>query len=78
MTDADSTQRAVLGALSDAHPRMLPIGELEAVLGRPDTEQAVRRLSDDGLANVLGERVGLSRPAVRLGQLVPLQVDDDV
>jgi hypothetical protein len=70
MTDYDSAQRAVLGALLDAHPRLLGTDELED--GLPDvprTREALRVLVGDGLATRLGDRVGASRAAVRFDAL---------
>jgi hypothetical protein len=71
MTDYDSGQRAVLRALLAAHPRMLGIDELVAQLAEvPRAREALRVLVDDGLANRLGDRVGLSRAAVRFDALL--------
>ena len=73
MTDYDSAQRAVLGALLAAHPRMLDADELpDRLAGVPRVREALRVLVDDGLATRLGDRVGLSRAAVRFEALVPL------
>ena len=70
MTDPNATQRAVLGALFRAHPRMLGIDELAHELpGIPRVREALRVLVDDGLATQLGELVGVSRAAVRFQAL---------
>jgi hypothetical protein len=73
MTDHDAPQRIVLGYLLDAHPRLLSIDELEAAL--PDVSrvrEALRVLVEDGLATRLGDRVGVSRAAVRFDVLKPI------
>ena len=70
MTDPNASQRAVLKALFQAHPRMLGIEELAEEL--PDVarvREALRVLVDDGLATQLGELVGVSRAAVRFQAL---------
>jgi len=73
MTDHDASQRIVLGFLLDAHPRMLGIDELETQLADvPRVREALRVLVDDGLANRLGDRVGMSRAAVRFDALKPI------
>jgi hypothetical protein len=73
VTDYDSAQRAVLGALLAAHPRMLDADELaDGLVGVPRVREALRVLVDDGLATRLGDRVGLSRAAVRFDALAPL------
>jgi hypothetical protein len=70
MTDYNSAQRAVLGALLEAHPRLLGLDELEAQLAQvPRAREALRVLVDDGLATRLGDRVGVSRAAVRFDAL---------
>jgi hypothetical protein len=70
MTDPDFAQRVVLGALLGAHPRMLGLDELAAQLvGVPRVREALRVLVDDGLATRLGDRVGVSRAAVRFDAL---------
>ena len=70
MTDHDSPQRIVLGALLDAHPRLLGMDELAAQLAHvPRMREALRVLVDDGLATRLGDRVGVSRAAVRFEAL---------
>ena len=72
MADYDSAQRAVLGALLAAHPRMVDKDELIARLSdHPRVREALRVLIDDGLATRLGDRVGLSRAAVRFDELKP-------
>ena len=73
MTDYDLAQRAVLGALLAAHPRMLGADELaDRLAGVPRVREALRVLVDDGLATRLGDRVGVSRAAVRFDALAPL------
>jgi hypothetical protein len=73
MTDHDLAQRAVLGALLAAHPRMLAIDELVAELPEiPRVREALRVLVDDGLVTRLGDRVGCSRAAVRFDALAPV------
>jgi len=72
MTDPDATQRLVLGALLDAHPRLIGRDELTAKLADvPRVREALRVLVDDGLATQLGDRVGVSRAAVRFAVLRP-------
>jgi len=73
VTDYDLAQRAVLGALLAAHPRMLGADELvDRLSGVPRVREALRVLVDDGLATRLGDRVGVSRAAVRFDALAPL------
>ena len=73
MRDYDEPQRAVLGALLRAHPRMVGIDDLEAQLADlPRVREATRVLVDDGLATRLGDRIGCSRAAVRFDALAPL------
>jgi len=73
VTDYDLAQRAVLGALLAAHPRMLGADELaDRLAGVPRVREALRVLVDDGLATRLGDRVGVSRAAVRFDALAPL------
>ena len=73
MTDPSSTQRIVLGALLEAHPRLLGVDELTARLAEvPRVREALKVLVDDGLATRLGDRVGVSRAAVRFEALGPL------
>jgi hypothetical protein len=70
VTDYDLAQRAVLGALLTAHPRLLDIDELAAHLSDvPRAREALRVLVADGLATQLGDRVGVSRAAVRFDTL---------
>jgi len=72
MSDHDFAQRTVLGALLRAHPRMLGVDELVAQLSDvPRVREALRVLVDDGLATQLGDRVGVSRAAVRFEALSP-------
>jgi len=69
----NAAQQAVLRALFDTHPRLVGIEELVARLADvPRAREALRVLVDDGLATRLGDRVGLSRAAVRLDALAPL------
>jgi hypothetical protein len=70
MSDHDLPQRLVLGALLDAHPRLLEANELAVRLPDvPRVDQVVRVLVDDGLATRMGDLVGASRAAVRLDAL---------
>lgn len=70
MTDPYSSQRAVLGALLNAHPQLLDVDELAARLPDvPRVREALRVLVDDGLATRLGDRVGVSRAAARFNTL---------
>lgn len=70
MTDYDAPQRSVLAFLLAAHPRLLGVEELEARLPEvPRVREALRVLIDDGLATRLGDRVGVSRAAVRFEAL---------
>jgi len=70
MSDYGTTQRAILGALLAAHPRLLGIEELDARVGDvPRPREALRVLVGDGLATQLGDRVGASRAAVRFDAL---------
>jgi hypothetical protein len=70
MTDHDVSQRMVLGALLDAHPRLIGVDELNARLPDvPRVREALKVLVDDGLATRLGDRVGVSRAAVRFDVL---------
>jgi hypothetical protein len=73
MTDHNVAQRTILRVLLEAHPRMLGVEELVALLDEvPRAREALRVLVDDGLATRLGERVGLSRAAVRFDALSPV------
>lgn len=70
MTDHDHAQRAVLGTLLQAHPRMLGLDDLTAELSDvPRVREALRVLVEDGLATQLGGRIGVSRAAVRFDVL---------
>jgi hypothetical protein len=70
VTDYDLAQRSVLRALLEAHPRLLNVGELDDRLPDvPRVREALRVLVDDGLATRLGDRVGVSRAAVRFDAL---------
>ena len=72
MTDPDAAQRLVLRTLLDAHPRLVGIDELAARLADvPLVREAVAVLVDDGVATRLGDRVGVSRAAVRFAVLRP-------
>jgi hypothetical protein len=72
MTDPDAPQRLVLSALLDSHPRLIGIDELiESLPDVPRMREALRVLVDDGLATQLGDRVGVSRAAVRFSVLRP-------
>jgi hypothetical protein len=73
MPDPNHNQRAVLGVLLRAHPRLLDVNELTAQLSDvPRVREALRVLVDDGLATRLGDRVGVSRAAVRFNALGPV------
>ena len=73
MTDHNVAQRTVLRVLLEAHPRMLGLEELVALLDDiPRSREALRVLVDDGLATRLGDCVGLSRAAVRFDALSPV------
>jgi hypothetical protein len=73
MTDPYGAQRAVLGTLLKAHPRLLGVDELAAQLSDvPRVREAVRVLTDDGLVTRLGDRVGVSRATVRFAALAPV------
>jgi hypothetical protein len=73
MSDHDIAQRAVLRALLETHPRLVGVDELVAQLGDvPRPREALRVLVDDGLATRLGDRVGVSRAAVRFDALSPV------
>jgi hypothetical protein len=70
VTDYDLAQRSVLRTLLEAHPRLLDVGELDDRLPDvPRVREALRVLVDDGLATRLGDRVGVSRAAVRFDAL---------
>ena len=72
MPDPYDNQRAVLGVLLHAHPRMLDVSEITGQLSEvPRVREALRVLIDDGLATRLGDRVGVSRAAVRYNALGP-------
>jgi DNA-binding GntR family transcriptional regulator len=72
MTDLDAAQRLVLRALLDAHPRLIGIDELaEQLADVSRVREALSVLVDDGLATRLGDRVGVSRAAVRFAVLGP-------
>jgi hypothetical protein len=71
--DLDAAQRTVLGFLLESHPRMLGMDDLRGHL--PDIDGidfAVARLADDGLASRVGDRVGVTRAAVRYAELDPI------
>jgi hypothetical protein len=70
MTDYYRAQRTVLRTLLEAHPRLLDVGELDDRLPDvPRVQEALRVLVGDGLATRLGDRVGVSRAAVRFNAL---------
>ena len=70
MTDHDAAQRQVLYTLLDEHPRLMGTDELGAKLSEvPRVREALRILVEDGLATRLGDRVGVSRAAVRFQSL---------
>jgi hypothetical protein len=73
MTNQDLVQRKVLRTLLDAHPRLVGASELAAQLPDvPRMPEVLRVLVDDGLATRLGDRIGVSRAAVRFNALAPL------
>jgi hypothetical protein len=66
----DFAQRTILGTLLNIHPRMVGVGELvEQLPDVPRVREALRVLVDDGLVTQLGDRVGVSRAAVRFDEL---------
>ena len=70
MNDPERNQRVILRALLDAHPRLLGLDDLGVVIPHPDeVEYAVAQLAADGLASVLGKRVGATRAAMRFEAL---------
>jgi hypothetical protein len=70
MSHHDASLRTVLGTLLDAHPRLLNLAELELQLPDvPRVREAVNVLVGDGLATKLGDRIGVSRAAVRFEML---------
>ena len=76
MTDHDAPQRIVLAALLHAHPRLIGEDDLASQLADvPRVCEALRVLVDDGLATRLGDRVGVSRAAVRFDALAPRQAN---
>jgi hypothetical protein len=70
MSDPDFSQRVVLGAILEAHPRMLQLNDLTAQLAEvARVDEAVRILDADGLVRRLGDLIGATRAAVRFEQL---------
>jgi hypothetical protein len=70
MTDYDLAQRTLLDVMLDAHPRLLGIDELDDRLRDvPRVSEALRVLVGDGLVTRIGDRVGVSRAAVRFDAL---------
>ena len=67
--DADAEQRATLGSLLEHHPSLIDMDELRAELAGIDVDQAVDLLGSDGLVTRIGDRVGVTRAAVRAVQL---------
>jgi hypothetical protein len=66
MPDHDRAQRQILQLLLEAHPRLIGVDEVVRRLEDvPRVEEALRVLVADGLATTLGDRVGVSRAAVR-------------
>jgi hypothetical protein len=64
MSMRTADQQAVLAKLLEAHPKMLDATKL------PERERdAVRMLTQDGLATTLGDLAGASRAAVRFANL---------
>jgi hypothetical protein len=73
MTDPNYTQRVVLVALMEAHPRLLGVDDLTAKLSDvPRVPEALRVLVQDGLATRLGDRVGAARAAIRFREIGPV------
>ena len=71
----DAAQRIVLGTLLELHPALIGLGDLAGrlQLHGSETERAVRVLVEDGLAVRLGDRIGLTRAAIRFDVLSPIQ-----
>ena len=70
MSDPDFSQRVVLEAILEAHPRMLVLNDLTTQLADvARVEEAVRILDADGLVRRLGDLIGATRAAVRFEQL---------
>jgi hypothetical protein len=64
MPNRTADQLAVLALLLDAHPRMIDVSKL------PERKRdAVRMLTQDGLATTLGDLAGATRAAVRYSAL---------
>jgi hypothetical protein len=68
--DATDDQRAILTVLLEARPRMVGLEELRTVEGVDYAEEAVHHLREDGVVVRLGDLVGVSRAAVRYGELM--------
>ena len=70
MIESDRTDRAIIGLLLEAHPKMLTRDELHAALPDvPRLDLAIARLKTDGLVSNLGDIVGVTRAVVRLDAL---------
>ena len=59
--EADNDDRRILEALVGAHPAMVELDALRELNGVRYPDEAVRRLSDDGLVVRTGDLVGTSR-----------------
>lgn len=67
---SSTAERAIFGALLDAHPGQLSRSELATLLRDPiAATDAVDALVRDGVANIADDLVFASRPAVRADQL---------
>lgn len=70
MPGYDHAQRALLGLLLEAHPRMLTIHEVQQRLSDvAGLDGAAKILVGDGLARRVGDLLGATRAAVRAHQL---------
>jgi hypothetical protein len=70
MIESDRTDRAIIGLLLEAHPKMLTRAEVRAALPDvPRLELAIDRLTTDGMVSNLGDIVGVTRAVVRFDAL---------